>query len=259
MPGLIESCRDLYDTENLYDVLKVRKNASQQEIKKGYHKLSLKVHPDRVKEDDKSEATQKFQTLGKIYSILSDKEKRAIYDETGDIDEENDVEQDKDWYEYWRMLFAKISIKDIQEYEKKYKGSKEELKDLKAAYLESEGDMDQILESVLCATIDDEDRFAKILKDFIKKKEVPDFKAFSKESKTKKAKRRKEADAEAEEAKEAMKEIGMKETDSLKAMIQKRHAARGASADDFFAQLEAKYAEPKRPKPGTSRKSKSKS
>lgn len=41
------------------------------------------MHPDRVKDEEKEIATQKFQTLGKVYSILSDKERRALYDETG--------------------------------------------------------------------------------------------------------------------------------------------------------------------------------
>ena len=45
--------------------------------------MSLKVHPDRVSESEKEEATLKFQTLGKLYSILSDKDKKAIYDESG--------------------------------------------------------------------------------------------------------------------------------------------------------------------------------
>lgn len=52
-------------------------------MKRGYHKLSLAVHPDRVAEEDKETATEKFQVLGKVYSILSDKDKRAIYDESG--------------------------------------------------------------------------------------------------------------------------------------------------------------------------------
>ncbi len=52
-------------------------------VKKAYYKLSLKVHPDRVEEQKKENATEKFQTLGKVYSILSDQEKRKVYDETG--------------------------------------------------------------------------------------------------------------------------------------------------------------------------------
>ena len=53
-------------------------------VKRAYHKLSLKVHPDRVKDDKKkADATKKFQAMGKAYAVLSDKEKKAIYDETG--------------------------------------------------------------------------------------------------------------------------------------------------------------------------------
>ncbi len=52
-------------------------------VKRAYYKQSLKVHPDRVGEEEKENATEKFQTLGKVYSILSDSEKRKIYDETG--------------------------------------------------------------------------------------------------------------------------------------------------------------------------------
>jgi len=52
-------------------------------VRKAYYKLSLKVHPDRVPADELEEATRKFQVLGKIYEVLSDDEKRAIYDEDG--------------------------------------------------------------------------------------------------------------------------------------------------------------------------------
>ena len=52
-------------------------------VKRAYRRLSLKVHPDRVGKKEKKSATCKFQILGKVYSILSDKEKRAVYDETG--------------------------------------------------------------------------------------------------------------------------------------------------------------------------------
>ena len=52
-------------------------------VRKAYHKLSLIVHPDRVDENKKLEATEKFKVLGHVHSILSDSEKRKIYDETG--------------------------------------------------------------------------------------------------------------------------------------------------------------------------------
>ena len=45
--------------------------------------------------------------LGKIYSILSDKDKRAVYDEDGTVDEEDSsvFRQDMNWTDFWGMLF----------------------------------------------------------------------------------------------------------------------------------------------------------
>jgi DnaJ family protein C protein 9 len=66
------------------------------------------------------------------------------------------------------------------------------LKDLKCAYLDYEGDMDDIVENVLCASPDDEDRFRDILQKLIKNKELPRFENFIDESeKKKKARKRK--------------------------------------------------------------------
>lgn len=52
-------------------------------VKKAYHKLSLKWHPDLCSEEEEEEATCKFETLGRIYAILSDEEKREVYDDSG--------------------------------------------------------------------------------------------------------------------------------------------------------------------------------
>ncbi|KAL8608037.1 hypothetical protein ACOMHN_023853 [Nucella lapillus] len=250
LPALLQSCEELFQTTDLYDVLGIRREATPQEVKKGYHKVSLSVHPDRVGSEDKGEATVKFQTLGKVYSILSDKEKKAVYDETGEVgDEEDIIDQDRDWCEYWRLLFPKVTVKDIQDFEKKYKGSAEELADLKSAYVEAEGDMDIVMDSVLCSTPDDEPRYADLLRDLIKAGDLPEFKAFTCESKKKKATRQKRATQEAKEAEEEAKKQKMDESDaSLSAMILKRHQSRSAQADSFFANLEAKYCQPQKGK-----------
>jgi DnaJ family protein C protein 9 len=42
---------------------------------------------------------------------------------SGDCDEENDDMVGRDWNEYWRMIFKPITVKDITDYEKKYKGN----------------------------------------------------------------------------------------------------------------------------------------
>lgn len=53
-------------------------------VKKAFFKQSLRCHPDRcVEESAKKEATEKFQIISRAYAILSDEEKRKVYDETG--------------------------------------------------------------------------------------------------------------------------------------------------------------------------------
>lgn len=65
-------------TKDLYDVLGVDEDASQEEIKKTYRKLARKYHPDRNPDDPNAE--EKFKEIQKAYSILSDEEKREQYD-----------------------------------------------------------------------------------------------------------------------------------------------------------------------------------
>ncbi|KAM5141267.1 dnaJ homolog subfamily C member 9 [Mantella aurantiaca] len=243
MVGLLENCERYFGSSDLYTVLGVRKTAGEAEIRRGYHKTSLKVHPDRVSEDEKEEATLKFQILGKVYSILSEKEQRAVYDEQGIVDEESDViPQDRDWDEYWRLMFKKITVEDIQAYEDKYKGSEEERADIIQAYVDFEGDMDNIMDSVTLADMDNEPRIREVIQKAIKKKEVPAYDAFVKEPKKKRDQRRKRAMEEAQEAEEVKKELGLGDKeDDLRALIQKKQKTREMELDGFMAQLEAKY------------------
>ena len=62
----------------LYDRLGVSSNASDKELEKAYHKLSMKWHPDK----NKVMKQKKFKQC-EAYSILTDKEKRNIYDQVG--------------------------------------------------------------------------------------------------------------------------------------------------------------------------------
>ncbi|ORY71680.1 DnaJ domain-containing protein [Pseudomassariella vexata] len=68
----------------LYDQLGVKPDASQDEIKKGYRlvrKTALKWHPDKNK--DNPDASEKFKECSQAYEILSDPEKRKVYDQFG--------------------------------------------------------------------------------------------------------------------------------------------------------------------------------
>ena len=64
--------------ENYYDILGVSKNASENDIKRAYRKLAVKNHPDKHPGDKTIE--EKFKKINEAYATLSDKEKRAAYD-----------------------------------------------------------------------------------------------------------------------------------------------------------------------------------
>jgi len=67
----------------LYDTLGVPKTASAADIKKAYRKLALKWHPDK-NPDQVEVATKKFKEISQAYEILSDENKKRMYDQCGD-------------------------------------------------------------------------------------------------------------------------------------------------------------------------------
>jgi len=65
----------------LYNALGIQSSASQDEIKKAYRKAALKWHPDKNK--DNPNASEKFKEVSQAYEVLSDPEKRKVYDQYG--------------------------------------------------------------------------------------------------------------------------------------------------------------------------------
>ena len=87
-----------------YKVLGVGRDASDRQIKKAYHKLALKHHPDKSPECKKSQESDRckranriFMKISRAYETLSDPEKRRYYDQTG-FDDPSSQQQHQNHY-----------------------------------------------------------------------------------------------------------------------------------------------------------------
>ena len=87
--------------ENLYAVLGVAPNASDEEIKKVYRSLAMRYHPDR---NDAPGAEVRFKSITKAYEILSDRAKRDEYNQS--VNHRIILDAEAEAHALWRSLFA---------------------------------------------------------------------------------------------------------------------------------------------------------
>ena len=69
------------DNEEYYKILNINKNSTETEIKKSYRKLAMKYHPDKNPGNESAE--NQFKKISEAYEVLSDQDKRKIYDQYG--------------------------------------------------------------------------------------------------------------------------------------------------------------------------------
>lgn len=234
---------------------------------------------DKVSDNEKEKAHEKFQSIAFAYAVLSDPARRKRYDETGSTSECIVDSEGFNWSDYYREQYKdSVSADTIEKFAKKYKGSDEEKDDILIAYEECEGDMDGIYERVILSDVlQDDERIREVINKAIEDGDVPDFPAFSKETKRKREARlrraRLEGQREEKEAEEYAKELGVHDKlfgskpgkagragkgkasseDSLAALIQKRQQER--SGDNFLDRIAEKYGASSKGKKGKKRSS----
>uniref|UniRef100_A0A915Q2Q0 J domain-containing protein n=1 Tax=Setaria digitata TaxID=48799 RepID=A0A915Q2Q0_9BILA len=247
--SFVNDAKRLFGTTNLYEILhlngtkKKQVSYSQAEIKKAFFKLSLQFHPDRCDDDTKKiQSTEKFQILNHAYAILSDQQKRIIYDETGIIDDAEICSDDTDWLARWRLIFKKITKEDIDNFIRQFRESGEERDAVKEAYIKHKGDMGKILNDVIGVTYEDEERLHRMLSGMIKSGELKPTRLFVSEPQKRKARRRKAAEREAKEAEKMLEEVQRSEgATDLVTLIQNRQQKNLTSFDQLCDSLAAKY------------------
>ncbi|XP_053990795.1 dnaJ homolog subfamily C member 9-like [Hylaeus volcanicus] len=229
---------------SLYSILGVDKDAPQKQIIKAFRLLAIQLHPDK-RLSDKKVATEEFQALQTAYEVLGDPRKREIYDSTGEISDDLEIKVSK-----WRGNRAPITLEEIVEYEKLYKGSTEEKQDLAQMFLRFNGDVKNILEYIPFSKPCDVDRYIKVLQDMIAEKVLTvteeSLRQFRRSQKILLKHCAKYIIRSKKEKKKCRKEAEPSSLDALVQAIQEKKQQRKESS--FFDALEAKYCKTKKPK-----------
>eukprot|EP01041_Mallomonas_annulata_P011029 gene11029-23052_t len=237
---LASQIKQAFGESSLYDILGISSSATNADIKKAYKKLALIHHPD------KGGDPEKFKALSAIHVILSDPEKRKLYDSNGELDGTELSDEARDWYDYFRTLFPKVTTTAIDDFSNSYKGSSEEREDILRTYDERGGDFHQIMECIMLAEESDEERIMQIIDEAIESEEITSTKTYEKYKKsinTFKSRKSKKSDKNSHSTSTSTKKSKTKDDNiendpSLQAMILNRQK----NSPNIFASIMKKYA-----------------
>ena len=168
------------------------------------------------------------------------RERRKLYDASGLVDE-GPSEGEKQWYDFWRDFYTRVTTDKLDALAAEYRGSAEEEADLRAAYLETKGNMDRLLDHIMHSTAEDEPRFAREARGVVADGSLPRYASFANEPDAKKRRRQAKAAKEAEEAEELGRALGLGGGGSgggggdLATAIMARQANRQSGFDALFA------------------------
>lgn len=116
-----------------------------------------------------NEAKLKFQAVSLAYEILSNEETRREYDETGEIYDDGEFQPSstdgkdgvQQWMDVFDKMFGRVSTRDIEKFEIKYKGSDEEKQDVLKYYEACKGNLNKMLTCVMLSEDEDKQRWVK--------------------------------------------------------------------------------------------------
>nr|AZL94400.1 DJP1-like protein [Nephromyces sp. MMRI]AZL94401.1 DJP1-like protein [Nephromyces sp. MMRI] len=102
------------ENKDYYKILGIPRDANENDIKKAYRNMAMKWHPDKHNSpDDKAKAEQKFKDISQAYTVLSDKEKRKLYDKYGSESIKNNVVFENPANLFERMFFQKMDNQNV--------------------------------------------------------------------------------------------------------------------------------------------------
>jgi curved DNA-binding protein CbpA len=142
---------------NLYtDVLETSPEATQAQLRKAYYTKALLYHPDKAPGNEAL-----FQAISVAYEILKDPERRAEYDDSGELCDEEDINTTdvSAWKSFFRHQFGTITASDIDKFAAKYKCSPEEEGDVLKEYTKFKGNVLKMLDCVMLSEPRDAERW----------------------------------------------------------------------------------------------------
>ncbi|KAI6180735.1 DnaJ-like protein subfamily C member 9 [Aphelenchoides besseyi] len=215
-----------------YEILEVSTTATNVELKRAFHKMALMYHPDK-----NPDAGDRFKLISKAYKVLSDPQKREIYDATGSTDENDSGSTD--WYGVFKTMFKEVTEEQIEDFLQNYKGTEKEREDVKDAYIKCKGDMNKIYHYTISYDVEREDELREVIWHLINTNQVEAYPKFLNEKPEARAERERKRKKEAAEAKKLAKKYKKEAgTDDLFDAIRQRQAGRQKS---LIENLEAKY------------------
>lgn len=112
--------------KNLYEILQVSENASNEIIEKAYKVLAKKYHPDLQPQETKEKAEQKMKQINEAYEILSNEAKRKQYDEKLNLEkQEEERKKQETYYNKMHQIYKNQTNQDYEELKVNQKGETE--------------------------------------------------------------------------------------------------------------------------------------